>query len=75
MGKFIYFTEAQKERAASVDLESFLRQQGEKLLPSGRDKRLARDHSVTVRGCEWFDHASRQGGRAISFVQRFYDLS
>ena len=32
MGKFIYFTEAQKERAASVDLESFLRQQGEKLL-------------------------------------------
>lgn len=75
MGKFIYFTEAQKERAASVDLESFLRQRGEKLLPSGRDKRLARDHSVTVRGCEWFDHASRQGGRAISFVQRFYDLS
>ena len=75
MGKFIYFTEAQKERAANVDLESFLRQQGEKLLPSGRDKRLARDHSVTVRGCEWFDHASCQGGRAISFVQRFYDLS
>ena len=75
MGKFIYFTEAQKERAASVDLESFLRLGGDKLLRAGRDLRLARVHSVTVRGCEWFDHASRQGGRAISFVQRFYDLS
>ena len=75
MGQYIHFTKEQKERAASVDSESFLRQRGEKLLPSGRDKRLARDHSVTVRGCEWFDHASRQGGRAISFVQRFYDLS
>lgn len=75
MGQYIHFTIEQKERAANVDLESFLRQRGEKLLPSGRDRRLARDHSVTVRGCEWFDHASRQGGRAISFVQRFYDLS
>ena len=52
MGQYIHFTKEQKERAANVDLESFLRQQGEKLLPSGRDKRLARDHSVTVRGCE-----------------------
>lgn len=75
MGQYIHFTKEQKERAANVDLESFLRQRGEKLLPSGHDRRLARDHSVTVRGCEWFDHASRQGGRAISFVQRFYDLS
>lgn len=75
MGQYIHFTKEQKERAANVDLESFLRQRGEKLLPSGRDKRLARDHSVTVRDCEWFDHDSRQGGRAISFVQWFYDLS
>ena len=75
MGQYIHFTKEQKERAANVDLESFLRQRGEKLLPSGHDKRLERDHSVTVRGCEWFDHASRQGGRAVSFVQRFYDLS
>ena len=52
MGQYIHFTKEQKERAANVDLESFLRQRGEKLLPSGRDKRLARDHSVTVRGCE-----------------------
>ena len=25
--------------------------------------------------CEWYDHASEQGGRAISFVKQFYGLS
>lgn len=73
MSTYIHFTEEQKERAATVDLESFLRQRGEKLLSSGRDKRLASDHSVTIRGCQWFDHDSRQGGNAISFVRFFYN--
>ena len=67
--KGIEFTPEQKERAATVDLEEFLLRQGEKLIKSGREKRLASDHSVTVRGCEWFDHASNEGGRAVSFVQ------
>lgn len=71
MSTYIHFTEEQKERAATVDLEYFLRQRGEKLLSSGRDKRLASDHSVTIRGCQWFDHDSRQGGNAISFVRFF----
>ena len=75
MSKYIPFTTEQKERAASVDLEEFLRRRGEKLITSGRDKRLASDHSITIRGCEWFDHASEQGGRAISFVKQFYGLS
>ena len=75
MPKFIPFTDAQKEQAASVDLEEFLRRRGEKLIPSGRDKRLASDHSITIRGCEWFDHATEQGGKAISFVKQFYGLS
>ena len=52
-----------------------LRRRGEKLLPSGRDKRLVSDHSVTVRGNQWFDHATEQGGLAIDFVQKFYGLS
>ena len=60
---------------SSVDLEEFLRRRGEKLITSGRDKRLASDHSITIRGCEWFDHATEQGGRAISFVKQFYGLS
>lgn len=75
MSKYIPFTTEQKERAASVDLEEFLRRRGEKLITSGRDKRLASDHSITIRGCEWFDHATAQGGRAISFVKQFYGLS
>ena len=71
---YIPFTEEQKLRANSVDLVGFLRRQGEKLIPSGRDKRLASDHSITVRGNEWYDHASKEGGGAISFVQPYYGL-
>ena len=65
ISKFIEFTPEQKERAATVDLEEFLLRQGEKLIKAGREKRLASDHSVTVRGCEWFDHATNEGGRAV----------
>ena len=75
MAKYIHFTEEQKQLAASVDLERFLLCRGEKLITSGREKRLARDHSVTVRGNEWYDHAEERGGHAVSFVQKFYGLS
>ena len=75
LAQYIEFTPEQKERAATVNLEEFLLCQGEKLIKSGREKRLASDHSVTVRGCEWFDHASNEGGRAVSFVQKFYGKS
>ncbi len=72
---YIYFTDEQKERANSVDLVDFLQRQGEKLLPSGRDKRLARDHSITVRGNRWYDHSSEEGSYAIDLVKRLYNLS
>ena len=72
---YIPFTEEQKLRASQVDLAEFLRHQGEKLIRSGPEYRLASDHSVTVRGNEWFDHAVKEGGGPISFVQKFYDLS
>lgn len=75
MSGYVYFTEEQKQRANSVDLVDFLQRQGEKLLPSGRDKRLASDHSITVRGNEWFDHSSEEGSHAIDLVQRLYNLS
>ena len=75
IAKFIPFTDEQKQRANSVDLEEFLLRRGERLLPSGRDKRLDSDHSVTVRGCEWFDHDLRLGGHSISFAQRHYGLT
>ena len=50
MAQYIEFMPEQKERAATVDLEEFLLRQGEKLIKSGREKRLASDHSITVRG-------------------------
>lgn len=72
---YIHFTEEQKQQAQAVDLEEFLRCRGEKLITSGREKRLASDHSVTVRGSEWYDHAAEKGGGPVSFVQTHYGLS
>lgn len=72
MSGYVYFTDEQKQRANEVDLEDFLSRQGEKLLRSGREKRLASDHSITVRGNRWYDHAAEKGGYAIDFVQMFY---
>lgn len=72
---YTYFTDDQKIRAGEVDLERFLLSQGEELIRSGPEKRLKRDHSVTVRGNEWYDHAIKEGGGPVSFVQRFYNLS
>ena len=72
---YIYFTDEQKLRASEVDLERFLLSQGEELIRSGPEKRLKRDHSVTSRGNGWYDHAIKEGGGPVSFVQRFYNLS
>ncbi len=72
---YIHFTEEQKLRASEVDLVEFLRHQGEKLIRSGPEYRLGSDHSVTVRGNGWYDHAVKEGGGPISFVQQFYNLS
>ena len=72
--EYIPFTPEQVEQANHVDLEEFLLQHGEKLLRSGPEKRLASNRSVTIRGNEWFDHADRQGGQAVSFVQRYLDV-
>lgn len=75
MGTYVHFTDEQKYRANNVDLADFLSRQGEKLIASGREKRLASDHSITIRGNEWYDHAVEKGGYAIDFVRRFYNLS
>lgn len=72
---YIKFTEEQKDRANRVDLERFLLRQGEKLLSSGYEKRLASDHSITILENQWYDHASREGGGPIAFLQTFYGMS
>lgn len=57
-----------------MDLEQFLLRRGEKLVPSGHEKRLSSDHSITVCGNQWYDHAEEKGGGPITFVQKFYNL-
>ncbi|MCI2105279.1 MAG: DUF3991 and toprim domain-containing protein [Intestinimonas sp.] len=75
MSGYVHFTDEEKKRANSVDLVDFLQRQGERLLPSGRDKRLTSDHSITIRGNQWFDHSSEEGSHAIDLVRRLYNLS
>lgn len=75
MSTYIHFTEEEKYRANEIDLVSFLERQGEKLLRSGREKRLASDRSITVRGNRWYDHQTGEGGLAIDFIQNYYGLS
>lgn len=75
MSAYVHFTDEQKYRANGVDLSDFLQRQGEKLIRSGREMRLQSDHSVTVRGNEWYDHAAESGGYAIDFVRKFYNLN
>ena len=75
MGKYIPFTKEQKQQVNSVDLEEFLLRSGERLLPSGREKRIAGDHNVTIRGSQWYDHAAQRGGGPVAFLQHFRHLS
>ena len=71
-----YFTDEQKERANTVDLKDFLERQGERLLRSGPEWRMANDHSITIRGNCWYDHGSGgKGGAAIAFVIYYYGKS
>ena len=74
MSKYIYFTPEEKARAQNTDLVSLLRAQGERPVRSGREFRTPNDPSITVRGNKWFDHSKREGGYAVSFVQRYYRL-
>lgn len=75
MGTYVAFTDEQKHRANTVDLVDFLQRHGEELISSGREKRLASDHSITVRGSQWYDHANEIGGHAIDFVKKHYGVS
>lgn len=72
---YIHFTEEQKQQANAVDLVEFLRFKGEPLIRSGPEFRMPSNHSVTVHGNEWYDHAAEKGGGPVSFLKEFYGMS
>ena len=73
--KYGKYTEEQVRQANLVDLEVLLEQQGERLIRSGKEMRLERNHSVTVRSNRWYDHAEERGGYALSFVKEYMNMS
>ena len=44
------------------DLVSFLNEQGEQLVKSGREYRWKKHDSVTVSGNRWYRHSQSKGG-------------
>lgn len=74
MAKYVRYTEEQLHRANTVDLETILVRHGERLIRSGKDRRLDTDHSITVRGNKWYDHATMKGGLSVSFLQYHWGL-
>ena len=67
------YTQEQIDRANQVNLEQFLRSQGEELIKSGREYRWKNHDSLTVKGNKWFRHSQSKGGYPIDFVMEFYD--
>ena len=67
------YTQEQIDRANQVNLEQFLRSQGEELIKSGREYRWKNHDSLTVKSNKWFRHSQRKGGYPIDFVMEFYN--
>ena len=69
------YTQAQIDKANAVDLEKFLRAQGETLVRSGKEYRWKAHDSLTVCGNKWFRHSQSRGGLPVDFVMEFYGKS
>ena len=69
------YTQAQIDKANVVDLEKFLRAQGETLVRSGKEYRWKAHDSLTVCGNKWFRHSQSKGGFPVDFVMEFYGKS
>lgn len=74
MSNYIHITEEQTLAANQIDLVCFLQSHGEKLIKSGREMRLESNHSITISGNHWYDHATEQGGYPIDFVKQHYGV-
>ena len=71
----MFYSQEQIDRANQVNLEDFLRTQGETLTRSGKEYRWKCHDSLTVRGNKWFRHSQSKGGYPVDFVMEFYGKS
>ena len=69
------YTQAQIDHANAVNLEDFLRAQGETLVRNGKEYRWKAHDSLTVCGNKWFRHSQSKGGYPVDFVMEFYGKS
>ena len=69
------YTQAQIDKANAVNLEKFLRAQGETLVRSGKEYRWKAHDSLTVCGNKWFRLSQSKGGFPVDFVMEFYGKS
>ena len=69
------YTQAEIDKANAVDLEKFLRAQGETLVRSGKEYRWKAHDSLTVCGNKWFRHSQSKGGFPVDFMMEFYGKS
>lgn len=66
------YSDEQIAVANNVNLVNFLRMQGESLMKSGKDMRWSRHTSVTVRGNQWYEWKTEEGGYPIEFLKRYF---
>ena len=62
-------------RMNQTDLVSFLNEQGEQLVKSGKEYRWKKHDSVTVSGNRWYRHSQGRGGYPVDFAMEFYNAT
>lgn len=71
----MFYSQEQIDRASAVNLEDFLRSQGETLIRSGKEFRWKAHDSLTIRGNKWHRFSNDTGGYPIDFVMEFWGKS
>ena len=75
------YSNEQIEKAAQIDLVSYLHSKGERLVRVGSEYKLiytdawGEHDSVLIRGNKWYDHKNQDGGNTIKFLCAFYGMS
>lgn len=74
MGRYVHYTNEQKEAANSIRISEILDREGEKYKKWGREFCWLRHDSVVFSGSKWFRHSEGEGGRAIGFCKKFLGM-